>query len=111
MRWLSESRLPNQILDSYPLPATFRHVSDKEYTFNDGDWGGEVTAVSRYFEPGPTETDPRASVRDVLASSGVEIRDSAEDIRSGRIRTVYEGVNVIVYVDADPIEVRAFELV
>jgi hypothetical protein len=100
----------NRILDSYPLPPSFRQVSAKEYTFSDGAFGGDVNAVSRYFEPGAIGTDLRA-ISDALARNGVRIRDRVEDIGSGRISTEYEGVNVIVFAGDEPIEVRAYRLV
>jgi len=101
----------SRILDSYPLPPSFRQVSAKEYTFSDGDSGGGVNTVSRYFESGEVGIDPRAAVRGALASRGVEIRDSAEDVRLGRISTEYEGVNVVVFAGDEPIEVRVYKLV
>ena len=51
------------VLDSYPVPASFQQVSEREYTFGDGPFGAEANAVARYFDPGELADPPRGNRR------------------------------------------------
>ncbi len=98
----------NRVLDAYPLPESFQLVSATDYTFGVGPFGDEANAVARYFDPGALASSYDAIVA-VAAQAGIEVEDPTEDdIRLERIHVEYQGVNVVIFTGAAPIEVRAF---
>lgn len=103
----------SRALDEYPLPASFRFLSEKRYQFGVGPTG-EANAIARYYEPGVVTSDVRAVVTSTFTDD-VKVSDEPPDEPGtghveGRLTTRFRGVTVVVFTAARPVEVRAYDV-
>jgi len=99
-----------QILDDFPLPPSFRFLSEKIYQFGIGLADAKGNAVTRFYETGMSQAEEQAAVYEMLDANGLLIDSRAPAGSVDQfISTQLRGVPVTIETGRSPLGVTATE--
>jgi len=99
-----------QILDDFPLPPSFRFLSERIYQFGIGLAGAKGNAVTRFYETGMSQAEEQAAVYEMLDANGLLIDSRAPAGSVDQfISTQLRGIPVTIETGRSPLGVTATE--